>query len=405
MNILELSEMEHADQEMIPEILPVDARLSIQGSAKVLTSLFQSALEVTPAKEIIPNTGYTLLEAVSAEGHTAAHVKVSATDGERSITVIDSSFSVKLAGSVLLPGKRILDILRLAGEETVRVDVLGTTATIRAGRAQWKISTPSPDAYLPTFSEISDIDLITVSRKSLLRALELVYAASSKTASRQSLMQVNVSKGHLVACDGVRAHKVRMEDLPKTMATTLPNKFVETAMKELRSSESEYVEIGSSDNTVVLHFGSNILMSQRLNFKYPDVEHLMIGPALSNDENLAVDVKELQEAVKRVRVNSDPEFYSVVLSLRGSKDSWSLTVRARDKEGNASQETIPVSYDGKMSRDLVVNHKYLTDFLNCVSGEASLKLGESTKSKQAPIFIQTDDFTGSLMLMAPHFVK
>lgn len=186
-DLLELSEMEHEDQEMVPEILPVDARLSIHGSAKSLSSLFQSALDVAPLKEIIPNTGYLLIEGVDQTESHASHVKVSATDGERSITLLSSDISVKLSGSVLVPGKRILDILRLVGENSVRIDVLGTTATLRSGRAVWTISTPPTNSYLPNFSNVDDIELHSLDAKALLHALELVYPATAKTAARQSV--------------------------------------------------------------------------------------------------------------------------------------------------------------------------------------------------------------------------
>ena len=406
MDLLELSEMENEDQEMVPEILPVDARLAIFGSAKILHGLFQSALDVTPLKEIIPNTSYVLLDGVEQAGH-ASHVKVTSTDGERTITLISSAISVKLQGSVLVPGKRIADILKLIGENDVRIDVLGSTASLRAGRAVWTVSTPPTDAKLPVFSDVENIEMHTIKTSDLLKAMEKVYPAISKTSSRQSLMQVSISQGALTSCDGVRAHKVYVDGLPKGVSSTLPLKFVESSIKELRSIDDEYVEIGTDHSAVVINFGSNILMSQRLNFEYPDVEHLMLGPAMLNDETLTVDVKTLTDSIKRVRVNADPEFYALFLSLRQTKGEWSLTVRARDKEGNTSQETIPASFDGtSTARDLVVNHKYLLDFLSCVEGDqVEMKLGEATKTKQSPIYVSTEEFTGSLMLMSPNFVK
>lgn len=405
-DLLELSEMEEDDQEMVPEIIPVDARLSVRGNAKIFASLFQSALDVVPSKEIIPNTGYILLEGVSSSLASASHVKVTATDGERTITLISSALSTKLEGSVLVPGRRIFDILKLIGDNDVRIDVLGTSATLRSGRAVWTVSTPPANSHLPTFSDVSSISLHSLKSKVLLESLELVYPAIAKLSSRQSLMQVNVSKGNFTACDGVRVHRVTVEGLPSDVSTTIPLKFVESAIKELRSHDEEYVEFGSDHSAVVIHFGTNILMSQRLNFQYPDVDHLMLSPALTNDETLTIDVSEVSESIKRVRVNADPEFFALFLAIRQSEGSWSLTIRARDREGNTSQETLPVKFEGtQKAMDLTVNHKYLLDFLACLEGEVSLKLGESTKTKQAPIYATESNFTGSLMQMSPNFVK
>ena len=53
-DLLALAEMESDDTELVPEIFPVDARLSISARANVLQALFASANDVTPAKEVIP---------------------------------------------------------------------------------------------------------------------------------------------------------------------------------------------------------------------------------------------------------------------------------------------------------------------------------------------------------------
>jgi len=405
-DLLALRDMESEERELVPEILPVDARLSITGSASALASLFSSANSVTPLKEIIPNTGYVLLEAFDQTSKNVSYVQVSATDGERAIAVLDDSFTVRMSGSVLIPGKKVADILKLALEDEIRLDVVGTSATIRSGRAIWTVSTPPTEYALPSFASTENITLHTLATAGLLQALELVYPAVAKTTARQSLMQAEVAKGFITSCDGVRAHRVRVDDLPKGLSTTIPLRFLETAIKELKAHQEEYVQFGSDHSTVVFHFGRNILMGQRLNFDYPAVEHLVLGPALSNEESLHLNVDDLIGAVRRVRVNADPDYSALFLSLRTIAGSWSLTVRARDTHGNSSQETIPASYEGSaQAKDIVVNHKYFLEFLACLNGDITLKLGESTKTKQAPLYVAEDTFIGSLMVMAPNFVK
>lgn len=405
-DLLSLSQMEDEDSELVPEILPVDARLSIVGSAQIIVSMLQSALEVVPAKEIIPNTGFILVEGVEATESHISYLRVSSTDGERSIALLNDSIGIKLPGSVLIPGKRLLTILKLVGDGIVRIDVVGTSATIRSGRVVWTVSTPPVDHSLPSFSSVENLEFHTLDAKTLLRSLELVYPAISKSSSRQSLMQVDLSHSAMIACDGVRAHKIRIDSIPSTVKTTIPLRFIETAIKELRSFGEGTVEFGTDKSTVAVNFGKNVLMSQRLNFSYPDVNHLILGPALSNEETLEFDVAELTDTVKRVRVNSDPDFYAIFLSLRTTTGGTTLTVRARDKAGNSSQESFPVNYTGKSPRELVVNHRHLLDYLSCLTSErATFKLGESTKTKQAPIYVEDETFVGSLMPMAANVVN
>lgn len=407
MNLLELSEMENPDEELVPEILPVDARLSIEGAASSLEKILQSALEIVPSKEVIPNTSYVELSAHASTSSTVSYVKATATDGERTISMLDDAISVRLAGSALIPGRRVQSILKLLGGSRIRLDIIGTTAIIRAGRAVWNVTTPPANSALPEFSDASDISLYGVSTKDLLRALLVVYPAVAKTSARQSLMQARVGEGSVISCDGVRAHKSPIPGIPDTLRTTLPLRFIESAIKELRATDQETVEFGSDSKTVVLNFGRNSLISQRLNYEYPDVERLFLAPALTNEDTLRIDVAELKATVKRVRVNSDPDYFSIILALRKQGQQWTITVQSRDANKNSSSETIPaVGFEGREEpRDIVVNHKYLLDLLDCLEGEIDFKIGETSKKKQSPVYVDTELFTGSLMQMALNFVK
>jgi DNA polymerase III sliding clamp (beta) subunit (PCNA family) len=398
-DLLALSELE--DENLVPEILPVDIRLSVSTQAHVLISLFSSAQAIVPSKEILPYTTYVSFEALDK------HIRVSSTDGERSVAVLSDVAVVRMPGSALLEGKRVLDILKLVEQETVRIDVIGTTATIRSGRALWTLSTPPVHATLPSPASVDDIQFHSVDRDDMLNALELALPAVARSSARQALMQAEISKGFIISCDGARAHKVRVDGLEPSLNTTLPLRFIETMIRELKATEQKTIRLGSNDSAVVLHFGKTILMTQRMSFEFPAVNHLVLGPALLNDEHLLVDRASLISTLRRVRVNADPEYLAVVLSVRNSKDAWILTVSARDRAGNASQEQIPVSYNGpEKSKSIVVNHKYLLDFLSCIQeDEVDFRLGTSTKTKQAPLYYESERFVGSLQPMMPNVVK
>lgn len=397
----ELLDLAEREDDLVPEIVPFGARLSFTARAEVLVDLFSSVSDVAASKEILPNTSHALVEAFDSRNA----VEVSATDGERSITV-ESAALVKLSGSALLPAKRMLDILRLA-RDAVRVDVIGTTATIRSGRAVWTVQTPPEGSYLPVFPEMEEFSRVEVRRQELLKALTQVLPAVSHTTARQALMQAEVAKGYILACDGVRAHKVFIPTLDKSFKATFPIRFIETAIKEIREDISDSVTLWSNDSAVGLGIRKTRLYSQRLNFEFPAVNHLVLGPALQNEEKLIVNRHDLESAIKRVRVNADPEYAALFLNVRESGTGWNLIVQARDRNGNASQEIIECEYVGpNNSKDLVVNHRFFLEFLACTAGgEIELRLGESTKTKKAPIYYESENFVGSLMVMSPNFVR
>jgi DNA polymerase III sliding clamp (beta) subunit (PCNA family) len=97
--------------------------------------------------------------------------------------------------------------------------------------------------------------------------------------------------------------------------------------------------------------------------------------------------QELIDAIKRVRVNADPETSAVRLALTPG----TLTINSSDKQGNSAQESLTVVWDSK-DQELILNHLRLVELLQSQSGANCLfKLGNSTKTKKAPLMLRDDD--------------
>lgn len=406
MNLQELAEMESEDAELIPDIMPVDARLSVKGKVAALVTLFERAVAVVPVKPVIYNTAYVLVDAVAGTTKHVSYVRVAATDGEQSISVVDDSVTINMAGAALVPGKRFLEILKLAPEETVRIDIFGNTATIRSGPAVWTVQTPAGDA-LPALPDVSAIQLHPVQKRSFLAALETARKAVATSTARSSLMQASIEKGRITACDAARVHRQTVEDFPKAVTTTLPLKLMDEAIRALRLFEDEIFHMGTNHHVIVFHFGQDTLIGQRLVVDFPDIEPLLLAPAMMNQQTLTVNRQDLLDSIRRVRVNADPDYFSIFLSLTPQKQEsgvkWFLGVRAHDRVGNTAQEVLEATYEGgSKAREICVNHKYLSDLLSCfTASEVTFKLGEDLRTKPAPLLVTEDGFTGIVTPMTP----
>lgn len=410
--ISDLAELENEDDELVPEILPVDARLSVRGPSATFQSLFDRAAAVTPAKEIISGTGFALLEAFSASPGTTAYVKVSATDGDLTVSMVADGVSVTVPGSVLVPGKKIAEILRLAPTEQAKIEVLGTTATIRSGRAQWTVQTPVGHA-LPPAADVSAITTYSLAVGDLLDALTVARRAASTSSARASLMQLAVSQGSITGLDGGRLHRQRVQNLPAALRATIPLRVSEEVIRMLRATGSETVEMGSSDSHLVFRVDQDTLIAQRLLVDFPDVESQVLGPVLTNTWALTVDRDRLLQAIRRVRVNADPDYQALFVSLvpgrvLDSGMTWNLSLSARDRSGNSAAETLDASWSGPAtSRSLCVNHRYLSDLLAATSGEfVTLRIGEDSKAVRLPVLIEdtASGFLGWVQQMRPGYL-
>lgn len=409
-----LAEMEHEDQEFIPEILPVDARLSIKGDVSKLISLFERAASVTPIKETILGTAFALLEAFPTSTSEVAYVRITASDGEQTVSVIVDGLSVLMGGAVLVPPKRILDILKLAPSTTAKLEILGNTAIIRSSRAQWTVQTPVGDS-LNTIPDVESISLFPVPVDSFLAALTMARRAASTLSSRDSLMQLLIRGGTITGCDGGRLHRADLPGFPSSADLTIPIRVVDELAKSLRGTDSELFQMGYDDRILVFRIDQNSVIAQRLLLPFPSVETLLLGPAFSNQNSLTVNTKELSDVVKRMRINADPDYAGIFLSLQpGKKDAqgqlaWSLAVKTKDRQGNASQEVIECQWNGSgKPPEICLNHHYLSDFLAAYSGEfSSFKVGDDGKTHKSPLFLEdhTVGFTGIIQQMRADWLR
>jgi DNA polymerase III sliding clamp (beta) subunit (PCNA family) len=409
--LLDLAEFQDEDPEVVPQILPVDARLSAAGPVESFKKLFERAASVTPEKEVISGTGFALLTSVGAARGSLPYLRIAATDGELSIEVNVDGFEVRLAGAALVPPKKILKILNLVPGPRIALDVLGNSLIMRSGRAQWTVQLPVGDALPPT-PDVSMISLDAVDTRELIAGLSGALRAASHHTARSALMQLHLENGTVTGLDGARLHQCAVPSLSMLLETTIPNTAATEALALLRRGVEQSTHLGANGSHVVFQIGQDTLIAQKLLLPFPKDLSLIHGPAMTNQHRLTVERQELIEAVKRVRLNADPDFMVIMLSLipgRVAVDgtSWELKVSARDKLGNNAIEILPVTWSGPTgSRVLYIQHHQLIDMLEVASSDemVTLRLGDDTGTNRLPLFIDTGDFVGWVQQISPGFL-
>lgn len=413
MAVATISNLDVEDTELIPEFIPVEARVAFKGSVSKILPFFERAASVLPVKEVIPGTGFAKLETLEGSKSSLGYAQITATDGEKSLQVVFDDVQVLRFGAALVPAKKIADILKLANSPTVRIEVLGNSAKIYSGRAVWTIQIPPGDKLAP-LADIHSLQTQTVDRTTFLRALLGARKAVAQNSSRPALQQALIENGSITACDGARLHRIAIEGLSPSLSLSVPSSIVDELIRALKASDEDEFSIGADNYHLVFNVGESTLIAQRLLVDFPNLETLILGPAFENTETMTVNRSELADIVKRVRINSDPEFASIFLTLlAGKTDSegnsqWFLAVNARDRDGNTSQETLEVQRSGGKLRELVVNHVYLSDLLAAYTEElVTFRLGEDTKTKLSPLLVddKVTGFTAVISQMRKEFLS
>lgn len=380
------------DTEVVGEVVgEVDLAVALAFATKkfVLQALLEKAASVVPSKDIMPVLKNYLVEAAPGR------LRVVATDLELSVLAQTQLVEVTEPGSAIFPAKKLLDILRAAEDGQAQVTLRGNLAHLEIGPTTWDLRLADGTDY-PEMPDLGAVTLAELDRGRFLAALSAVRYAAATDTVRPSLMMINIGKdGKATACDGVRFQQATIAGWPAELAgapfdVQIPIGAVEDLVKLLRTTDLPTVGIGRSDHHLVFRLGEDYFVATKLLATFPNVEELLLRPALANKDVLTCDRGELLDAVRRVRINADPETSALVLDVGFA----SITVRTRDKFGNTASERIHAGWT-KPARQLVVNHRYLTDML-AMSGAktATFKLGEDGKSRKSYVMLADPDSGG-----------
>lgn len=292
----------------------------------------------------------------------------------------------------MVPASKFKPIVRQAVDGLVQLGVSNSTLTVVAGNTSWEVRMPSV-AY-PKISKSSKVEC-EISVEVLREAIKATRKSMAEDPLRPSLRMLSIRKGYMTACDGSRLSQISLgPDFPKDFATSIPMNSVPLLADLVKDNEFSTVKFSSTDSHHVFDLGTVKLLAKKLMSDFPNVEQLMLRPALENKAELIVDRAELIKAIDRVRINADVETDALGLSLSAK----SVIVASRDKDGNSSSEVIASNWMGK-DRILVVNHKYLAALVRGVSSEeCHFLLGEDTKSRKSIILLKDEErgFNGTI---------
>lgn len=286
--------------------------------------------------------------------------------------------------SFLVPASRLQAIVRQAGSGILQFSVQKNNLTIVASTVSWELKLPVvsfpsvPDRIEPEASVPSSV---------LRDAMAATRKAMAVSALRPTLRMLEMSRGKMTACDGVRLAQASLgEGFPQEFSSAVPADAVDLLWGMVKSPQGS---IGMSSTASQHVFMSELLTLtvQKLTSKFPNVEQLMLRPALENTHRLVVSRTELLKAIDRAKITADPETSAlgVTLSLK------SAVISSRDMDGNGSSEVIPSNWTGK-DRTLVVSHKYLETLVrSSSSSECRFYLGDDTRSRKSVILMRDDE--------------
>jgi len=326
-----------------------------------------------------------LLEAAGGE------LRVAATDMELSLRATVSA-QLEGDGSIVLPGKTLVDIARLlpADEVTIEHKPTESVVHITSGSASYTLHTYNPEDF-PRLPDVAAVQTFAVEREALLETIQRVARAASRDESRPVLtgilVQFGAGKLVMAATDSYRlaVKETPLESTAPELEAIVPSR----ALQELAriASSGDTVDVGVHENQVVFTADGVWLTTRRIDGQFPNYRQLL--PEQFEHE-LTLPRTEVLEIVRRASVMIQR---ATPLQMRFAEGE--LTVIARTHEVGESKESMPVAFTGD-TLEIGFNADFLRDGLESVDGD-DIRLKLISPLRPAVLQGDGDEFTYLVM--------
>ena len=321
----------------------------------------------------------------------AGRLHLAATDMELSLR---SSLEAQVDGdgAVVVPGRLLVDLVRLLPDSEVTVEHRADENVVRvtSGPSSSTLHTYAAEDF-PRLPDLDTVGTFTVDRESLLDTVSRVARSASRDESRPVLtgILVRFEAGKLVmaATDSYRLSVKETDltgDVPELEAI-IPARALAELARIAQAGDS--VELGVHENQVVFAADDVWLTTRRIDGQFPNYKQLL--PETFEHE-LTLPRNELLDVVRRVGVmvqRTSP------IQLRFAEGE--LTVFARTQDVGEAKESVPVQFSGE-AMEIGFNAEFLREGIESI-GADDLRLKLISPLRPAVIDGGEDDPTYLIM--------
>lgn len=331
-----------------------------------------------------------ILEGVLIESNMV--LTLTGADQRFSITTTISEYEEHKSGSVVIPAKKLLEIVKKLPNKPITITIDGAQAIIQAGA---KVKLPAMDAEEYPRRAFPSGNMAEVSGKELSRLVDNTKFAVSTNEATPILCGLNIMQkdGQLTILATDRHRLAKQSSGPISDLGLTAGRTYTVDVKPLEAAAHlnlNTLEIGLSDNEIFIRTGDYQFISTLLDGTYPDTSKIIPKePKIKVLVNTQQLLKTLELADKIV----DDKTKVIALSISEGE----LFVSAKDIT-SGMEESLEAEVEGEEIK-LSANCKYMIDALKCITTE--LVLIELT-GIMAPIIIKGEGDDTGLHLVLPY---
>ena len=323
-------------------------------------------------------------------------VELQATDMELGVRVrVDAS--PDRDGSVVIPGRLLLDVVRALPKDEVSIEHRTTEQDVEvvSGPAKFHLRTLPLDDF-PKLPEPGGGDVVRVPAKAFIETIGRVARSASRDETRPHLTGVLVSAQErelrMVATDSYRlsVKETQLEQpIDGSLEANVPARTLQELSRIAAGEGADEINITALEHQVIFTVGDVVLSSRLVEGRFPNYKQLL--PETFEHE-LRMNGAELTEVVRRISLLAQKN-----APLRLSFSDGALEISAQTPDVGEASESLPAPFKGEPI-EIGFNPEFLRDGLESTESEdLILKL----ISPLRPGLIQSGDDGGFVYLVMP----
>lgn len=346
-------------------------------------SLIADVLPARAAKAVLQNVQLT--------GNADGTITLAATDLEIGLRYTLEVENLADAGTALLPGARLIGLVRDDWAETAHLAIEGDRAELRTENGTFHLVGGAGEDF-PQIKQLEEKDAVEINGSDFAEAVRKTAFATARDETRFALngILLSIDKGtaEFVASDTHRLSLVRKKVRNKGGAKTeaiIITKGMSTLAKLAESQET--VRLQLTPHELIAQTANATLVTRLVDGQFPRYRDV-IPKDLENKVTIARDM--MMNTLRLVGQMTNEETRSVTLSSGDGK----LLVSATGSEAGDGQVEIPAETEGKDELAISFSYIYVVDALRVLDTD---KVTLLFRDSDSPARLDVDDFTHVIM--------
>jgi len=340
------------------------------------------------------------------------NVLIESTNGGLILTGTDLEVGLRLfvpaeihdEGSLTLPSKKVFEIVRESGSETITIEETENSwVIIRAGLSKYNLAGLPSDEF-PEFPEYEEDNFTTFESHIFMELIEkIVYSIANEQENIYSLTAVLFEKEKrdetyylkMISSDGHRLSimekdvAANLDEMQLNDVTLIPKKGIQEWKKFCEGRDA--LEVSFESKQLVLRDEDAVMIIRLKHGEFPNYSAIVDAVKLEN--SIKINRIPFLESLKRINLFTEDIFHTIQFKIENNE----MVLSSQNADLGNAKDKQAVSYEGE-PLVLGFNCRYFIETLQTMECE---KIEAYINSNNSPCLMKSEDDVGFVSIIMP----